>query len=177
MKWRPIVVFFLLELIAPVASGVEAGDPAPAWRSENIAGQEVIFPGPSGRQVTVLVFWATWCNYCRAFMPYLAAIQEEYSHKNVQVLAVNAKEDDGEDESGAEDPRSYMDRNGYGLVTVLNGDAIAAAYAVEFIPGLFVVDASGMIIYRRGWTELPAGRKVAEFWDEQVRSVLNVALE
>jgi beta-glucosidase-like glycosyl hydrolase len=93
------------------------------------------------------------------------------------VLAVNAKEDDGEDESGAEDPRSYMDRNGYGLVTVLNGDAIAAAYAVEFIPGLFVVDASGMIIYRRGWTELPAGRKVAEFWDEQVRSVLNVALE
>jgi len=177
MKWRQAVVFFLLVLIAPVALSVEAGDPAPAWRGENLTGQEVVFPDTSDKQVTVLMFWATWCNYCRAFMPYLAAIEEEYRHKNVQVLAVNAKEDDGEDDPTAKEPRSYMGRHGYGLVTVLNGDAIAEAYAVEYIPGLFVVDANGMIIYRRGWTELPAGRQVAEFWDEKVRSVLNAALE
>jgi hypothetical protein len=39
------------------------------------------------------------------------------------------------------------------------------------------VDADGVIVYRRGWTELPAGREVAEFWDEQVRSALDAALD
>ncbi len=169
--WRAITVFLLLVSVTPAVPAVEAGDKAPAWRGTDLAGHVVNFPGTSGEQTTVLVFWATWCNYCRAFMPYLATIQQEYGDRQVSVLAVNAKED--ADAEGAEDPRTYMGRNDYGLVAVLNGDAIARAYDVEYIPGLFVVDANGMIIYRRGWTELPAGREVAKLWDEQVRSTLD----
>ncbi len=66
-------------------------------------------------------------------MPYLAAIQQEYGDRHIRTLAINAKED--ADKVGAEDPRTYMERNKYGLVTVLNGDAIARAYAVEYMGG------------------------------------------
>jgi len=173
--WRAISVFLLLVSVTPAVLAVEAGDKAPAWRGMDLAGHEVVFPGTAAGQTTVLVFWATWCNYCRAFMPYLAAIKQEYGDRQVRILAINAKED--ADKEGAEDPRAYMERNQYGLVAVLNGDAIAEAYAVEYIPGLFVVDAKGMIVYRRGWTELPAGRKVAELWDEQIRSALDATLD
>lgn len=174
MKWRLISVLFLLGSlvsISPAAPAVEAGDQAPAWRGTSLADRDVVFPDAAARQTSVLVFWATWCNYCHAFMPYLAAIQKEYGDRNVQVLAINAKEEEGAD------PKVYMDRNGYDLVTIRNGDAIARAYGVEFIPGLFVVDADGRVIYRRGWTDLPAGRQVAEVWDAQVRSTLRAALE
>jgi thiol-disulfide isomerase/thioredoxin len=99
MKWRQTAGLVLLVLIASTASAVEAGDKAPAWRGKDLAGHEVIFPNASAEKTTVLVFWATWCNYCRAFMPYLAAIQQEYDDTNVQVLAVNAKEGDGEEEA------------------------------------------------------------------------------
>ena len=62
MKWRRVVVFFLLVLIAPVALSVEAGDPAPAWRGENLTGQEVVFPDTADRQVTVLICCLKHCS-------------------------------------------------------------------------------------------------------------------
>ena len=36
-----------------------------------------------------------------------------------------------------------------------------------------VVSGDGTIAYRRGWTELPAGQKVAEQWDAEVRATLD----
>ncbi|MEM7692142.1 MAG: TlpA family protein disulfide reductase, partial [Pseudomonadota bacterium] len=53
---------------------------------------------------------------------------------------------------------------------------IASLYGVEFIPGLMVVDGSGQIIYQRGWTDLPAGKKVAEQWNLEVRRALDISL-
>ena len=47
---------------------------------------------------------------------------------------------------------------------------------MKFIPGLMVVDGSGEVVYRRGWTDKPAGKSVAEQWDEEVREALDAAL-
>jgi hypothetical protein len=62
------------------------------------------------------------------------------------------------------------------MIAVRDGDAIAAEYDVEFIPGLMIADADGVIAYRRAWTELPAGEQVANLWASQVRSNLNSLL-
>jgi hypothetical protein len=82
----------------------------------------------------------------------------------------NAKED------GREDPRTYLRGLGFAPIAVANGDAIAAAYGVQYIPGLLIVDGAGRIAYRRPWTDLPAGRTVAELWDQQVRTALNALI-
>lgn len=175
MNWRSTLMLFALFAMTPAAFAVEEGDRAPAWRGTDLNGHEIAFPDAAAGRTSVLIFWATWCDYCRAFMPYLAAMQNDYHEDNVQILAINAKEDADEEQS--EDPRAYMQRHAPGFVTILDGDAIADAWGVEYIPGLFVVDARGIIVYRRGWTELPAGQEVAEYWDRQVRGALNAALD
>jgi hypothetical protein len=63
------------------------------------------------------------------------------------------------------------------MIAVADADSIAEDYAVKFIPGLMVLDGSGMVAYRRGWTDLPAGAKVAAQWDDEVRAALDRLLD
>ena len=170
MQAVPKTLVLLAALWSAAAVAVEEGDAAPAWRAETFDGRAVEFPELIGGKPTVVVFWATWCNYCRAFMPHLARIQADYGER-VNILAINAKE-----EAGA-DPQGYVDALGFPVIAVREGDAVAAAYGVEYIPGLMVVDAEGAVAYRREWTELPAGETVARFWSRQVRRALDRLLE
>jgi thiol-disulfide isomerase/thioredoxin len=146
---------------------VEQGDIAPRWRAMDFAGRTVDFPAVADGKPAVLVFWATWCGYCKAFMPYLKDIQSDYAAAGVKIVAINAKED------GSGDPPAYVRTLGFAPIAVANGDAIARDYAVEYIPGLMIVDGTGTVAYRRPWTDLPAGRTVAELWDDQVRAALD----
>ena len=147
---------------------VQAGDSAPAWQAQDLAGNTVTFPKTNAGQTTVLVFWATWCPYCRVFMPYLTGIETDYRQQGVRVLAVNCKEEKGE-----EDPAVYIRSHDYNFQTVLDGDAIAKQYDVQFIPGLMIIGTDGKVVYRRKSTDLPAGREIAEFWNAEVRLVLD----
>jgi thiol-disulfide isomerase/thioredoxin len=149
------------------AFAVEQGDEAPAWRARDFAGREIAFPGATAGKPAVLLFWATWCPYCKAFMPSLKRIQADYAHTGVTVVAINAKE------RGQGDPQAYVRGLGFPLVGIPDGDRLAEAYGVQYIPGLFVVDGKGTIAYRRGWTDLPAGTTVAQLWERQVREALD----
>lgn len=156
-----IVCFFSVQIV----SAVQAGDPAPAWQARDMDGELIDFPVKD--RTTVMVYWATWCPYCRVFMPYLSGIEADYADKGVRVLAINTREE----EDG--DPVSYIKKNAYKFQTVLNGDNIAKSYSVHYIPGLLIIGRDGQVIYRRKSTDLPAGREVAEFWDSEVRTVLD----
>jgi thiol-disulfide isomerase/thioredoxin len=156
-----------LLLAASAASAVETGDTAPAWAARDFSGNTIEFPAATAGKPTVMVFWATWCGYCRAFMPYLKDISADYAAHGVEVVAINAKED------GEGNPRAYVRGLGFSPIAIAEGDEIAAAYGIEFIPGLLIVDGTGTVAYRRPWTDLPAGRTVAELWDAQVRDALD----
>jgi len=114
-----------------------------------------------------VVFWATWCPYCKAFMPYLKNIQADYAKQGVKVVVINAKED------GRGDPVAYVRSLGFTPIAVANGDEVAKAYDIQYIPGLLIVDGAGKVAWRRPWTDLPAGKTVAELWDGQVRTALD----
>jgi cytochrome c biogenesis protein CcmG/thiol:disulfide interchange protein DsbE len=161
----------IFSAISMPALTVEQGDPAPAWQGVDFSGETVDFPALLDGKPTVMVFWATWCNYCKAFMPYLERIQSDYGTERINVLTINAKEDG----SGG-DPADYIDALSMETIAVAEGDQIAAAYAVEYIPGLMVIAPDGTVAYRRAWTELPAGERVASFWSRQVRRALDQLL-
>jgi thiol-disulfide isomerase/thioredoxin len=160
----------LIALLALPAIAVEQGDRAPAWRGVDFNGLPVEFPALLDGKPTVVVFWATWCNYCKAFMPYLESIQNDYGTDRINILTVNAKED------GSGNPAQYIAGLSVDTIAVANGDAIAEAYGVEFIPGLMVISPDGTVDYRRAWTDLPAGERVASFWSRQVRRSLDQLL-
>ena len=157
--------------LAGASSAVEKGDAAPAWRATDFDGGAVDFPAVAAGKPTVVVFWATWCPYCKAFMPYLKNIQADYAAYGVKIVAIDAKED------GQGDPRAYVRALGFKPVAVANGDAIADDYGIKYIPGVLIVDGKGVVAWRRPWTDLPAGRQVAELWDKQVRGALNELLK
>jgi thiol-disulfide isomerase/thioredoxin len=156
--------------LASVAQAVEQGDRSPAWHAADFAGNPVDFPAVGAGKPVVIVFWATWCPYCRAFMPYLKGVQADYAAQGVKIVAINAKED------GRGDPKAYVQGLGFAPIAVANGDAIAQSYGIQYIPGLLIVDGAGMVAYRRPWTDLPAGKTVAEQWDQQVRGALDALL-
>ncbi len=149
---------------------VEAGDEAPSWVASDVHGNVVSFPEVTNGRPAVVVFWATWCPYCKAFMPYLEDIQSDYAADGVKIVAINAKE------RGIGDPVAYLDGLGFPVLGILEGDEIADAYDIQFIPGLMVVDGSGVVSYRRSSTDLPPGQTLSEFWGAEVRAALDLAL-
>lgn len=146
---------------------VTAGDEAPSWTGINENGEEISFPADIPNKPTVMVFWATWCPYCKAFMPNLAEIQKDYGEENINVVLINHKE------RGAGDPAAYVKTLDFANTAIIDADDIGDAYAMDFIPGLLVIDAAGTVAWRRASTELPAGKTVAELWESQVRSELD----
>jgi thiol-disulfide isomerase/thioredoxin len=157
-------------VLAWPVSAVEQGDVAPPFKAVDFDGKPVDFPAVAGGKPAVVVFWATWCPYCRAFMPYLKGIAADYAARGVKIVTINAKED------GREDPRAYVRGLGFSPIAVANGNSIAVAYGVQYIPGLMIVDGKGTVAYRRPWTDLPAGQTVAQLWDQQVRTALDALM-
>ncbi len=159
--------------LALVAAGshaaVDQGDKAPPWKAHDFAGQAVDFPAVAQGKPAIVVFWATWCPYCKAFMPYLKNIEADYAKQGVKVIAVDVKED------GRGDPRAYVKALGFTPVAIpaADGDEIMKAYGIRYIPGLLIVDGKGEVAYKRPWSDLPAGQAVAELWDGQVRTALD----
>ena len=167
---RRVTLLAILMIGAIVVEAVEQGQAAPTWTGMDFSGNEVSFPSVIDGKPTVMIFWATWCPYCNAFMPYLGQIQKDYGEDKINVIAINAKE------RGIGDPAAYVAKLDFTVIDVAEGDGIAEKYSVNFIPGLMIVDGDGNIAWKRASTELPAGKTVAELWDGQVREQLDLLL-
>jgi thiol-disulfide isomerase/thioredoxin len=154
---------------AAAAHAIDQGQPAPGFTAKDFSGNEISFPAVINGKPTIMVFWATWCPYCQAFMPNLGEIQKDYGSK-INIVAINAKE------RGHGDPKAYVEQLGFQVIGVADGDPIAETYSVRFIPGLMIVDGDGVLAWKRASTDLPAGKTVAELWEEQVRQQLDLLL-
>jgi thiol-disulfide isomerase/thioredoxin len=154
-------------------ASVEQGDTAPSWQAHDFAGRTVDFPAVTQGKPTIVIFWATWCPYCKAFMPYLKNIERDYAKQGLKVVAIDVKED------GRADPKAYVQGLGFSPVAIASadGDRIIQQYGIRYIPGLLIVDGNGRVAYKRPWTDLPAGKTVAELWDGQVRTALDALIQ
>lgn len=162
----------ILVLLSHQVLGVTAGDVAPAWQGKDlVTGDTVAFPEVLDGKPAVIMFWATWCPYCKAFMPRAAEIQAEYAEAGVKIIGLNHKE------RGYGDAAAYAKSLSFPLVAIADADAIGDAWEIDFIPGLLVVDGDGNVVYRRRSTNLPAGSKVSQIWATEVRAVLDQLLQ
>lgn len=114
---------------------------APGWVLAKPDGTQVRFEADRRERPAVLLFWATWCPYCRALMPEIQALREAYPAEALDIFAINIWEDG--------DPVAYMRESGFSYELLLDGDPVTEPYGVEGTPGLFLVDADGRIVYRR----------------------------
>jgi len=150
------------------ATPLSEGDQAPSFELLDSGGSVVAFPVESRGKPSILFFWATWCPYCKALMPLLEEVRQEFSDEGVEVFALNIWEDG--------DPAGVIRDRNLGFHLLLDADDVAETYHVRGTPGLFVVDGQGTIAYRRRPSDGKSATEIAVIWADQTRSALRAVL-
>ena len=125
-----------------VMAAPQTGDAAPEFTSTTIDGEVFDLADYRGKQPVYLKFWATWCNYCKAEMPHLKHIREQYD--DLVVMTVNI----GLNDSVANINELYQ-KQGYRLPTVFDLDgSLTRLYGIVGTPHSVVIDRHGDIVLR-----------------------------
>ena len=82
---RAIILAAILILPPTVVSGQSVEAPAVALK--DLRGRTVRISDYKGK-VVLLNFWATWCPPCRAEMPELVRLQQQYRRRGLQIIGV-----------------------------------------------------------------------------------------
>ena len=93
----------------------------------------------------LLIFWATWCAPCRADMPIIADLYNQYRDKGLEVFAASI--DDNR--------MAWLDviKDYSRWRNVLVGGDIRNVYGVESVPAHFLIDCStGKVLIADTWT-------------------------
>ncbi|MFC1939864.1 TlpA family protein disulfide reductase [Chloroflexota bacterium] len=116
----------------------EAGKLAPDFQLSNLKGQTVSLRDFRGRPV-LINFWASWCGPCRAEMPYIQQVFEEWSGRGLVMLSINI----GESLSTVE---GFMQSYNLSFPVLLDvNESVARKYNVRYIPTSFLIDEGGII--------------------------------
>lgn len=107
------------------------------WLLKNTEDAEVRLSDYQGKPV-ILVFWATWCPYCKKLLPGIAKLHEKYQAKGLTVFAVNIKED--------WQPKTYWRNHDYKFDALLNGDDVAELYNVQGTPAVVFIAPDGKVL-------------------------------
>jgi thiol-disulfide isomerase/thioredoxin len=117
--------------------GTKVGFTAPSFSVKTLSGNEVNLKDELGRPVFIN-FFATWCHFCRAEMPYIEALYKELGEQVAFMII-----DIGEGKNTVE---SYFESQGLTVPVYLDPlGVVASSYAVRGIPASFFVDAQGVI--------------------------------
>ncbi len=152
-------IFLSFCLLSLPSFALEEKDMVPDWSLQTDDGEEISFYSNTGETASVLLFWATWCPYCRALMPHLQELANEFQDKGVKFYALNVWEDG--------DSVGYIKKNGFTFTLLMNADPVAGSYGVKGTPGLMVIDKRHILRYLRR-----SGQK-----DEEVKNAVRRTLE
>jgi len=113
---------------------------APDFTLRNMDNQNVSLSDHRGK-VVLLDFWATWCGPCRAELPHFQKLMDSFKN-NPSVAFITISTD-----ITAEVVKKFCKDNKY-TFPVLMDKGTTAAYGVQGIPVLLIVDQDGKICYK-----------------------------
>lgn len=114
-----------------------AGGPAPRFQRTAISLREVGVPGGGRTRVTVVDFWASWCEACEDSIPVLDSLWRSKRRDGVMVIGVSVDATEAEAASAAR-------KLGASFPIVVD-QGLASAYSVARIPLTFVIDQRGTV--------------------------------
>lgn len=119
-----------------------------------------------------LNFWATWCPPCRAEMPEIQEIYEEYGSNESDVIVLGIASPNIGQEGSAEDIAAFLEENGYTYPVVMDTDGIMAyIYGVNAYPTTFMIDSDGNVFgYVSGQITKDIMKSIIEQTKEGVRA-------
>ena len=113
---------------------------APDFTLQTVAGETVTLSNLRGKAVLVNL-WATWCPPCRAEMPAIQKLYEEYKDQGLVVLAVNATNQD----DSAKIPAFIEEyRLTFPILLDTTGQA-SQVYQLRSLPSSYFIGRNGVI--------------------------------
>lgn len=138
-------------------AGVAVGNVAPDFSAPDPSGKMVSLKQCMGK-VTLIDFWASWCNPCRAENPNNVALYNEFHAKGLNIIGVSL------DKDGAKWKEAIAkDKLAWPQISNLKywDEPIRVTYGVESIPATFLLDANGTVV-AKDLTGAALKAKVAE---------------
>lgn len=119
--------------------------PAPDFTLEDQYGNVHTMAGYKGKTV-FLNFWATWCPPCRAEMPEIQEIYEEYGENQSDVIILGVASPEIGREGSAGDITAFLDENNYTYPVIMDtGGTLAYYYGISAYPTTFMIDSGGNV--------------------------------
>jgi cytochrome c biogenesis protein CcmG/thiol:disulfide interchange protein DsbE len=157
MQQNQRIILYVLLLIAGAAWTTLAATPENISAEQNISAPQAGFAAPdftlstpTGETFTlselkgqaVLVnLWATWCPPCRAEMPAMERMYQEYRERGFIVLAVNTTSQD--DVFGVV---PFAEKHALSFPVLLDEtNTVATRYQLRSLPSSYFIDRDGMI--------------------------------
>ncbi len=134
-----VVFWFLVTQAHGADSTVLVGQTFPDFALARASGKTWQLSEHPG-QPKIVLFWATWCPYCRRLMPGIVRLHDDFSARGLQVVGVNIR-DDG-------DINAYAKRMNIRFDLLLQGDDLARRTGVPGTPTLFVLDQDDRVVWR-----------------------------
>ena len=136
---------------------------APDFTLTDPAGRRVSLKDYRGK-IVFLNFWATWCEPCRAEMPLMEKLYDEFKGKGFEILAVNVKDK-------REDALKFLkdQKISYSVGVDPKGE-VAVLYGAWGMPATYLIDRKGIVLARMSgdadWYS-PAARNLIKTLVEQ----------
>jgi len=120
------------------SGGPLIGEPAPDFVLPDLDGGVLQLSDLRGKVVLVNL-WATWCVPCRAEIPGLIRMYEQYRDRGFELLAVDYQE-------SPEKVGQFVDEWGMSYLNVVDSDSsVVRQYRLTGIPESFFVDRDGVL--------------------------------
>lgn len=121
-------------------------------------------------KVVFLNFWGTWCPPCRAEMPDIQKLYEEYAAQgdDAEVVILGAAAPGMGQEGSEEEITQFMQENGYTYPVLMDTDwEMFTWYGITSFPTTFMIDKDGYIF----------GYVPGQMTEEIMRSIIEQTLE
>lgn len=124
----------------------KVGDPAPVFSLQDLDGKTFDLAKSASQKVSLLVFWSIFCEPCKAEMPLIQRLYDQYKAKGFDVLAIAM---DGEPMKksiqGLVRQQGYTFRVFIDKLAADESFVVADPYGVAGTPTLYLVDRAGKI--------------------------------
>lgn len=118
----------------------KVGFTAPDFTLQTVSGETIHLSDMRG-QAVVLNYWASWCIPCQEELPALELIRSEYADQGIQIISVNAIEQDSIEKVKATIQKYNLTYN----VLLDQENQVYNLYRVGFFPTSFFIDANGVV--------------------------------
>lgn len=114
---------------------------APGFTLETPEGDSVSLSDFRGKPVLILL-WASWCSVCKATMPGLETVYQDYAPLGFELLAVNMTTQDT-----LSSAVNYFDSQNYSYPMLLDRDgSVARDYQMHALPTSVLVGPDGTVL-------------------------------